>query len=87
MTTAVSQKPSATFSIASILAVLAAIFSFTSGAILGLILALVAIFFGLIGVVMALAPSRRGGIASTFAVIAGVVGIVAALVKAIIWIL
>ena len=82
-----SRKGSASFSIASILAVVAAIFSFTSGAIFGFILALVAIFFGLIGVIMALSPARRGGFASTFAVIAGFAGIVAAVIKAVIWIL
>ena len=87
MSEVVQQRNSATFSIASVLAIICAIFSFTSGAILGLILALMAILFGLIGVILALSPSRRGGFASTFAVLAGVVGIVAAVVKAIIWIL
>ncbi len=80
-----SRKP-AVFSIASILSILAAIGSFMTGAILGLVLAIVAIFFGFIGVLMAFAESRRGGILSLFAVIGGVLGIVAAVIKAIMWI-
>lgn len=80
-----SSKP-AVFSIASILSIVAAIGSFMTGAILGLILAIVAIFFGFIGVLMSFAESRRGGIVSILAVVGGVLGIVAAVVKAIIWI-
>ena len=45
-------KKSAVFTIASILSILAAIGSFMTGAILGMVLAVVAIFFGVIGVVM-----------------------------------
>ncbi|MAS96941.1 MAG: hypothetical protein CMO55_27435 [Verrucomicrobiales bacterium] len=87
MTDPTHTKSSAPFSIASVLAVICAIFSFTSGAIFGFILALLAIVFGLTGVLIALSPARRGGFASTFAVIAGVAGIIAAIVKAIIWLL
>ncbi len=78
-------RQTSSFSIPSIIAVIAAFFSFTTGAIWGLILALIAIVFGLIGVAVALSPSKRGGIASTIAMIAGAVGIVAALIKAIGW--
>ncbi len=79
------RRSSTSFSIASILAVLAAVGSFYAGAIFGLILALVAILFGLVGVIIALSPAKRGGIASTFAVIAGLVGIIAAIIKFLGW--
>ena len=79
-------RPSpASYSIASILAIVCAIGSFMTGAIFGLLLAIGAIFFGLVGVIIALSPSRRGGIASTLAVFAGAIGIIAALFKAIGW--
>ncbi|MDP4582886.1 MAG: hypothetical protein NWR21_00400 [Verrucomicrobiales bacterium] len=80
-----STKP-AVFSIASILSIAAAFGSFMTGAIFGLILAIVAIFFGFIGVLMSFADSRRGGIVSILAMIGGVLGIVAAVIKAIMWI-
>ena len=77
---------SASYSIPSIIALLAAIGSFMNGAILGMVLAVAAIVFGILGVVISLAPSRRGGIISTFGIGAGVIGIIAAVVKAVIWI-
>ena len=80
-----SSKP-AVFSIASILSLAAAIGSFMTGAIFGLVLAIVAIFFGVIGVLMSFAESRRGGIISILAVVGGVLGIVAAVIKAVMWI-
>ena len=80
-----STKP-AVFSIASILSIAAAFGSFMTGAIFCLILAIVAIFFGFIGVLMSFADSRRGGIVSILAMIGGVLGIVAAVIKAIMWI-
>lgn len=82
-----SESSKAVFSIPSILAVLAAIFSFKAGAFFGLVLAGVAIVFGLIGVLLALSPSRRGGIFSLFGVVGGLVGIIAAVIKAVLWIL
>lgn len=57
-----------------------------TGAFFGLILAIVAIFFGIVGVLMSFAESRRGGLMSVLAVIGGVIGIVAAVIKAIMWI-
>ncbi|MDB6078328.1 MAG: hypothetical protein JWO82_2075 [Akkermansiaceae bacterium] len=83
-TTTVSRK--ASFSIPSLIAVIAAIWSFTSGAFFGLVLAIVAIVAGLLGVLLALAPGVRGGVASTIAVLAGGAGIIAAIIKAIIYI-
>lgn len=76
----------ASFSIPSIIALLAAIGSFMNGAILGMILAVVAIVFGILGVVLSLAPAKRGGVISTFGIGAGVLGIIAAVIKAVIWV-
>lgn len=76
----------ASFSIPSILSVLAAIGSFMNGAILGLLLAVLAILFGIIGVVISIAPAKRGGVASIFGIGAGAVGIIAAVIKAVMWI-
>ena len=73
----------AAFSIPSIIAVVAAILSFKAAAIMGLILAIVAIAFGLLGVLLSLSPRTRGGLVSIFGILAGLVGIVAAIVKAI----
>ncbi len=76
-------KPSPIFSIASILSVLCAVGSFMAGAIFGLILAVLAILLGSFGAMLSLSPHRRGGVLSTFAMVAGVIGIVAAVFKAI----
>jgi hypothetical protein len=75
----------ASFSIASIVAILAAIFSFKVGAFFGLILAAVAFLFGLIGILFALMPSVRGGALSIIAIILSFVGVIAAVIKAIMW--
>jgi len=83
MSTTTGKK--ASFSISSIIAVVAAIFSFKVGAIAGLLLAGVAIFFGLIGLVMALSPNTRGGISSILAILAGGIGVIAAVIKAFIY--
>ena len=87
METPVTRPSSATFSVTSIIAIAAAIGSFMTGAFFGLILAGIAIVFGIFGVLKALSPAVRGGIASTLAIIAGAVGVIAALVKAVMWIL
>ena len=75
----------AAFSIPSIIAVVAAILSFKVGAIMGMVLAGVAIAFGVLGVLLSLSPKTRGGMASIFGIVAGLVGIIAAIVKAIQW--
>jgi hypothetical protein len=82
----VSSSARASFTIPSIIALLAAIGSFMTGAILGMILAVVAIIFGILGVVLSLAPAKRGGVISTFGIGAGVIGIIAAVIKAVMWI-
>lgn len=74
----------AAFSLPSIIAVVAAFFSFTNGAILGFILAGVAIVFGILGVLLSLSPSVRGGVMSFVGILAGLVGIIAAIIKTII---
>jgi len=75
----------ASFSVVSILAILSAIFSFTTGAFFGLILAALAFIFGLLGIVFALLPNTRGGGLSIMAVILSFIGVIAAIVKTIIW--
>ena len=83
MTTTSTQ---ASFSIASILAIAAAILSFNVGAIAGLLLALVAFVCGTVGAILALGPGIRGGILSVTAVILSVAGVIAAIVKAVLWV-
>jgi hypothetical protein len=73
------------FSIPSLISVAAAIGSFMTGATFGLILAVVAILFGILGVVISLSPVKRGGVASTLGIMAGAIGIIAAIIKAIMW--
>jgi hypothetical protein len=75
----------AAFSIPSIIAIVAAILSFYFGAILGLILAGIAIVFGVLGVVLSLSPRTRGGIFSVIGVLGGLIGVIAAIVKAVMW--
>jgi hypothetical protein len=76
----------ASFSIPSIISLLAAIGSFMTGAFFGVVLAVIAILFGILGVVMSLAPAKRGGVISTFGIGAGLIGIIAAVIKAGMWI-
>jgi hypothetical protein len=75
----------ARFSIPSIIAIVAAIASFAVGAFWGFVLAMVALFFGAIGVLLAFSSRVRGGMVSTLAVLAGVVGLIAAIIKGIAW--
>jgi hypothetical protein len=69
------------FSIPSILAVICAIVSFTSGAFFGTIMAIAAIVLGLLGFLLALSPRVRGGMISILSILMGLVGIVAAVFK------
>src|SRR4051794_9129899 len=57
-------SPPPHYSIPSILAIVAAAGSFMTGAALGFILAIAAIVLGVIGLLLALMPSTRGGIIS-----------------------
>lgn len=79
ITTRESASPA--FSIASILAIVAAISSFVVGAGWGLLLAIAAIILGVIGVAIALLPGVRGGVLSTVSVLLGAIGIVGAILR------
>jgi hypothetical protein len=69
------------YSLPSLLAIGAAIASFFFGAFLGLVLAVAAIVLGVIGMLLAASPSIRGGIISIISVLAGLLGIIAAVFK------
>jgi len=75
----------ARFSLPSIIAIGAAIGSFFVGAFGGFVLALVAIVFGIIGVLLSLAPSVRGGLLSILSLIVAGIGIIMAVIKALVW--
>lgn len=76
----------ASFSFASIIAIISAILSFNVNAFFGLILAVVAFIFGLIGILFALKPNVRGGALSMIAVFLSFIGVIAAVIRAIMWI-
>ena len=78
------RRVSPTFSIPSIIAIICAIGSFFVGSGLGILLAVLAIVFGAIGILMSLSPRVRGGFMSVFSVLAGVVGIIAAVLRLIV---
>jgi hypothetical protein len=69
------------FSIVSILAVAAAIGSFFVSAGLGLFLAILAIIFGVLGLLLSFSPRTRGGAMSVMSVILGAAGIIAAIIR------
>ena len=73
------------FSIPSIIAIIAAIASFAAGAFWGFILALVALAFGVIGVLLSLSARVRGGFVSMLSLVAGLAGIGVAVIKGIIY--
>jgi membrane protein implicated in regulation of membrane protease activity len=77
----------AKFSIPSVIAIVCAIASFMTGAVLGLVFALAALLFGAIGFVLSLSPKIRGGVVSVLAIFAGMLGILAAVVKGVAFIL
>lgn len=78
-TPATRDKPS--FTIPSILSIVAAIFSFRFGFTLGLVLAILAIALGVVGMLLAISPQRRGGIVSIVSIVMGLIGVIAAIVK------
>lgn len=78
-------EQNASFSIPSILALIAAIASFTTGAFWGFILAIGAIFLALLGIILAFSARVRGGVISFVSLVAGVIGIIAAIIKAVLW--
>ena len=70
------------FSLPSLIAIGAAVGCFAVGGVGGFILAIVASFFGVFGVSVALLPSVRGGLVSIIALLAGVAGIIVAIFRA-----
>ena len=73
------------FSIPSLIAIGAAVASFFVSALGGFILALIAIAFGVIGVLLALSPSVRGGFISMLSMLLAAVAILVAIAKAVAW--
>ena len=71
------------FSIPSLIAIAAAIASFFVSPGAGFLLAIVAIIFGVLGFIVALAPSVRGGIVSVLSLMLASIGIVIAIIRAI----
>ena len=74
-------KEQAKFSIPSIIGIICGIASFPTGALVGFILAVAALVFGGIGVLLAFSSRIRGGVISSLAVMAGLIGVIAAIVK------
>ena len=70
------------FSIPSVIAIVAAIASFFVSPSSGFLLAMVAIGFGVIGLLLSFAPSVRGGVVSMLSMILACMGIVVAIIKA-----
>ena len=73
------------FSVPSLIALAAAVGSFFVSAAGGFILAIIAIGFGLIGVLLSFSPSIRGGMVSVLSLILGGIAILVAIGKAIAW--
>jgi len=72
----------ASFSLPSLIALVAAILIFVVGnGFLVFLLAGVAIIFGILGIILSLAPSVRGGIVSFLGIGAGLIGVIMAIVK------
>jgi hypothetical protein len=67
---------------AAIVAIVAAIASFMSGAFWGLILAIAAIVAGGLGMLIAVSPRRRGGLLSLAAIILALIALVRAVLVA-----
>ena len=73
------------FTIPAIIAIICAVASFATGAFWGFVLAMIAVAFGAVGFLLSLSASRRGGVISSLAIVGGILGIIAAIVKAISW--
>ena len=82
-----NETPKAAFSIPSVISIIAVILSFKWGAILGMIMAGVAIVFGLLGILLSLSAAKRGGVLSMLGVLGGAIGVIAAIIKAAMWVL
>ncbi len=73
------------YSLPSLIALGCAVGSFFVGAAGGFILAIIAIVFGLIGLLLAMSPSVRGGLVSMASLALAVIGIIVAIAKAVRW--
>lgn len=82
---ATPQSTDPKFSVPSIIAIVAAIGSFAVGAIGGFILAMVALAFGILGMILAFSSRTRGGLVSLLAIAGGILGVIAAVLKAVLW--
>lgn len=80
-----TDNQSAKFSIPSIIAIIAAILSFSVGAFWGFVLAMVAIVAAVVGMIIALSPGVRGGMVSVLSLVIGGVALIAAVIKALMW--
>lgn len=69
------------YSLPAIISIICALVSFGSGAALGMLAAIGAICFGVLGVILALLPQTRGAMVSIVSIVLGVIGILAALLK------
>lgn len=77
----VTGQTQAHFSIPSIIAIAAAIGSLFTGAFAGVILAFIAVCFGIIGAFLAMSPTIRGGFISIFSLFIAAAGIVLAIIR------
>jgi len=83
MNTAIAQhKPH--FSIPSIIAVGAAIASLFVRPATGVALAIIAVIFGVFGILLSFAPSIRGGLMSFFSLFLAGIGIIVAIIRGIV---
>ena len=76
-----AQTTKARYSLPAIVALIAAVASFVVSPGFGFILALIAIAAGAIGLMLAVAPSVRGGMISFISIAAGLIGIIAAVLR------
>ena len=81
MADGITRRERPSFSVPSVLSIISAILSFQFGFTLGLIFAILAIVFGIAGMLLALMPQRRGGIVSVISIVLGLIGIIAAAIK------
>ncbi len=75
------RRDNPSFSLPSILAILAAIGSFFVGAFMQVLLAIAAIVLGVLGILLSISPARRGGVISILSIIIGVLAIVIAILR------
>lgn len=72
--------PEASYSVASIIAIVCAIAAWVVSAGWSILLAIVAIIAGLIGAAAAISPNKRGGVMSIIAILIGLIAIVVSII-------